>query len=213
LINGKPYFKTVKGEIKDLERRILDFYDTPDDEHDINEMNSMSKELEYLATNTTELLDITIKNFKTGLEKVEGYNTLTNKTNSLHRDSDEFKLAKYEIEDYVELIWKIAKYADEHIGLTKEEKSLDNDSYNKLIAKRIVYHIDRLENPSYDEILGENPFYYETLAENPSSDETSSDGLFDTSYYTNKESQVSFNPLLAISAAGTYILQKILFFR
>ncbi|KAI5129196.1 hypothetical protein NEPAR04_1921 [Nematocida parisii] len=26
-----------------------------------------------------------------GLEKVEGYNTLTNKTNSLQRDSDEFK--------------------------------------------------------------------------------------------------------------------------
>ncbi|OAG32817.1 hypothetical protein NEIG_02433 [Nematocida sp. ERTm5] len=202
-INDKPYFETVRDEIKDLERRVSIFYDTPDNEHGINQVNSMYEELRYIAVNTIDVLDIAIKNFITGLEKVEGYNTLTNKTNLPLKDSTEFKNAKHEIEQYVKYIQKIARGADAYIGLTKKEKSLNNKSYNKALVKKIIRHIERLENPSYNKALAENPLY----------NEISSEDLFDMSSYINKSSQVSFNPLLAISAAGTYILQNILFFR
>ncbi|KAI5187201.1 hypothetical protein NEIRO03_2477 [Nematocida sp. AWRm78] len=169
LTNGNPYFIEIYFKIINFRERVLNFNDTPDINHDINELNRMSKDLQNLAVNAIGALGLTIENFIIGLEDVEGYNILTNKTKLPQKDSDEFKRARNQIEKYVEYIWKIARAVDIHIGLTKEEKKMDLNSYSIELAKKLSI----------------------------------------TPSYTSKASQMAFNMLLAVSAAGTYILQKI----
>ncbi|KAI5167170.1 hypothetical protein NEIRO03_1703 [Nematocida sp. AWRm78] len=137
LTKDRSYFLEIYDKIAYLERKVIDFYDTPDNENDINKMNSMSEKLQDLAFNGTDLLDLAINNFNGGLEKIEEYNILTNKTNSLQKDSDEFKKIWNRIKQYIRCIFRIANYVDTHIGLTQKERDLDNDSYNRELVKRL----------------------------------------------------------------------------
>ncbi|KAI5168090.1 hypothetical protein NEIRO03_2405 [Nematocida sp. AWRm78] len=205
------YFSEVLSIIKEAEIKINSVNTSNDD---MNEINGMFKELQSLGIRAMQLLDLIIESFKNDLEEIEEYITLSIEPSIpglLQNNKTSFYNIQNEIESWVEYVWRIAKYADEYIGLTDEEKALDKNSYNMALIKKLSI---------IPEILFTLPTTITTEGVPSSTSITNKAMLYTTTEkaastpsYTSKAGQITFNMLLAVSAAGTYVLQKIFFLR
>ncbi|OAG33096.1 hypothetical protein NEIG_02344 [Nematocida sp. ERTm5] len=251
---GKECFNKIYSIIENAKIRIANV-DVSND--NIYEINDEFEEIWYLVKSAMNLLNLVIMSFKDKLEDLQGYTAITKNaglSNPLQNANNDFYNAvDDDLESYVDYIWKIAKYAVEHIGLTDKEMDLDEISYNiALIQKLALSSVANYTLPTTTEymppITTEKTLLPPTTTEKTSLPSTSTDYISSTiaedmsstisNYipptttektrlpptntikkaaftptYINRASQITFNMLLAISAAGACVLQKIFFLR
>ncbi|KAI5165470.1 hypothetical protein NEIRO03_0335 [Nematocida sp. AWRm78] len=184
------YFKKMDSILENTKKNIANVNTCNVNVHDVN---SMFDEIMYLATTTMDLLNLILESFENKIENLHEYNLLTNKTNPLYpqdKSSNELSEAMKNIESYVDYIQRVAKYANAYIGVTGHE----------MYFSRKVYTMDFIkELSSLPSVVYISP--NATKIATP------------ICSYTSAASQLTFNALLSISTAGTYVFQKLFFLR
>ncbi|KAI5166985.1 hypothetical protein NEIRO03_1546 [Nematocida sp. AWRm78] len=277
---GKEYFNKIYSIIENAKIRIANVDVSNDNTYEINDE---FEEIWYLVKSAMNLLNLAIMSFKDKPENLQGYTAITKNaglSNPLQNANNDFYNAvDDDLENYVDYIWKIAKYAVEHIGLTDKEMNLDKISYNiALIQKLALSSVANYTLPTITKYMPstttdhippttteympstttnhipptttttEKTLLSPTTTEKTSLPSTSTDYISSTiaedmsstisNYipptttektslpptntikkaaftptYISKAGQITFNMLLAISAAGACVLQKIFFLR
>ncbi|EIJ95114.1 hypothetical protein NEPAR06_0237 [Nematocida parisii] len=207
---GKEYFNKIYTIIENAKSRVSNVDVSNDNTYEINDE---FEEIWYLVKSAMNLLNFATMSFKDKLGDLRGYAVLTNNiglSNPLQNANNDFyNAADSDIESYVEYIWKITKYAVEHIGLTDEERGLDEMSYYMALIKELA-----LSSPMHHMPSTTTDYILPTTTEKiPLPPTTTIKKATLTPTYISKAGQITFNMLLAVSAAGAYALQKIFFLR
>ncbi|KAI5131426.1 hypothetical protein NEPAR04_2451, partial [Nematocida parisii] len=123
------YFKKMDSRLENAKKSIANVNTCNANVHDAN---FMFNEIMYLVTTTMDLLNLILESFENKLENLHEYNVLTNKTSPfypLDKSSNELSGAMKSIESYVDYIQRVAKYANEYIGITNNEIYFDKKVY------------------------------------------------------------------------------------
>ncbi|KAI5165727.1 hypothetical protein NEIRO02_0634 [Nematocida sp. AWRm79] len=159
----------------------------------VKPITSMSLEIQKLSSKILELLNLVTLNFENKLEDLHEYKELTNNITLYNPQGEDIKKVydsmKDNIKSYVNYMWRVSNYTTEYIGLTDDEKGLSSTTYITLLHGRL---------------LALNPAYYRTPFSSIKDQAVSS---------MNSASQFAASILLTVSAASTYVLQRIFFFR
>ncbi|KAI5127195.1 hypothetical protein NEPAR04_0969 [Nematocida parisii] len=109
--------------------------------NDINEMNRISSNIEYLAEEALKMLNFITLDFKSGKKNVDAYKALSNKANPLfplEKECKEFETTWLNIEKHEKHVQEIAKYVDKYLALADEKRGLSNYSYTINLVKELI---------------------------------------------------------------------------